>query len=85
MRTEAPPSTEQGLRHLDVQAEVRLKAELQWDPPTICWSACKRAAEFRHEQAGLAASSVWSGECRALNFLFSWDNQSFVPLQLLFT
>lgn len=68
------------------QAEVRLKAELQRDPPTIHWSACKRAAEFGHEHAGLPASSVGRRVHRALNFLFSWDNQSLVfPPTTLFT
>lgn len=77
MRTEALPSVGKRLQHLMLQAEVRLKAELQRDPLTIPCSAYRRAAEFGREQVGLPASSVWRAH-RALNFLFSWDNQPFV-------
>lgn len=45
-----------------------------------------RAAEFGKERMCLAASSVWKGRGRALGFLSSWDNQSFVfPLTTFFT
>lgn len=60
------------------QTQVRLKAEPGRDTPTKRWPACKGAAESGNEQACLAASSVGRRGRRALAFLSSRDNQSFV-------
>lgn len=48
--------------------------------------ACKGAAELGSEQVLLAASFAWRRGHGALNFLSSWDNQSFLfPPTILFT
>lgn len=82
----ALPSTGQGLQVLNFPAAVRLKAELQRDPPTTCTGPhAKQQLSLGHEQVCLAASSAWRRGCKALNFLSSWDNQSIVFPQLLFS